>query len=156
TVDFLVRSHGRTVLDVTLPPVPAAGRPVRAVFIEAPVLRRLADLPPFAGLAGRITVLLEQSGNGILVLGLGAGATLPPRHVGETAGAEGVTARHEQTARRAAQRRGIAGLEAHARLGERVDVGRPRLVLVGTATANAVQTEIVGQDEDDVGLVDCG
>src|SRR5207302_7409263 len=106
-IHFLVGGHGLSVLDVALAPIPAARYLVREVFIEAPILRRLADLPPLAGLASRVAILLQESGDGVLVLGFGARAALPPRLVQETAGAKGVTTRHEQAARRAAQRRRI-------------------------------------------------
>src|SRR5207248_6719329 len=109
---------------------------VREVFIEAPVLRRLADLPPFAGLASGVTILLQESGDGVFVLGFGARTALPPRLVQETAGAKGVTTRHEQAARRAAQRRCIAGFETQPCPGQCINVRRLRLIDVGAVTAD--------------------
>src|SRR5216684_4676674 len=91
----------------------------------------------------------------MLVLGLRTGAALPPRLIRDSAGAEGIPTRHQTAARRPAQRRRITGLEAHSGLGQRVNVWRLGFADVGTVAADTVDSHIVGQNEDDVGLVGC-
>ncbi len=44
-----------------------AGRVVGEEFVEAPVARQFADLPPFAGLPGGIAGLLHELGHRIFV-----------------------------------------------------------------------------------------
>ncbi len=64
--------------------------------------------------------------------------------------ADRVAARHERGARRRAHRHAIERLAAHAGGGKLVDVRRPDLA---AAVAKVGIAEVVGHDEDDVGLV---
>ena len=113
-------------------------------------LRRLAQLPPFAGLPRGIAGLLHEPGHGVFVGRLRSRPAAAPRLVGQPAGAKGVTPGHQQAARRPAQGRGVARAEAQA--GRRQGVDVRRLVVVGAVATDAVHAQIVGKDEDDVGL----
>src|ERR1051325_2811782 len=137
-------------LGIGLLPIPAARRRVGAVFVEAPVARSLADLPPFAGFAGHVTGLLHQFRHRLFVLRLRAGAVPTPRAVADSAGAKRVAPRHQHTARRPAQRRGVTRLEARARRRELVDLRR--FVRVRAVATDAVEPEVLGEDENDVGF----
>ena len=138
------------VLVVLRFPIPAAGRVVGEEFVKTPVARQLAQLPPFAGLSRGIAGLLHEPGHGVFVGRLRSRPAAAPRLVGQPAGAKGVTPGHQQAARRPAQGRCVARLEAQAGCRQGVDVRR--LVLVRAVATDAVNAQIIGKDEDDVGL----
>ena len=137
-----------TILFVAVLPVIAAGRRVGDVFVETPIVWRLADLPPFAGLASHVPALFHHSGDGPLVGRFGAGTVRPPGTVRKTARAKRVTPGHEQTTRRTAQRRGVAGLEAGARGGEFVDIGSA--MRIGAVATHAIDTQVIREDEENI------
>ena len=138
------------VLVVLRFPIPAAGRVVGEEFVKTPVARQLAQLPPFAGLSRGIAGLLHEPGHGVFVGRLRSRPAAAPRLVGQPAGAKGVAPGHQQAARRPAQGRRVARAETQAGCRQGVDVRR--LVLVGAVATDAVDAQIVGKDEDDVGL----
>ena len=60
----------------------------------------------------------------------------------------------QQHRQRPAQRRGVTRLEARARSGELVNLRRR--MGVRAVAAHAIEPEVIGEDEDDVGLVGGG
>jgi len=71
------------------------------------------------------------------------------RGVGDV-GAETIAAGQQLRTRRTAQRRGVAIVEPYPRAGKLVKSGR---LIAGTAVAaKAFRAEIVGENEDDIGL----
>jgi hypothetical protein len=101
---------------------------------------------PFADAGGDVAGLLQHGGDHDLAARLDGLVAL----VVDQAGAEGVAAGEELAARRPAQRRGVAVLEPRAALGQGIDVGR--LGVVAAASADVAEADVVGEDEDDVGL----
>ena len=150
-VILLGRGDFLAVLDITILPIPTTRGGIGAVLVEAPVARRLTDLPPLARLAGRVTRLLEQLRHGTLVLGQRARRTRTPRGVGKPARAKRITTGHQHATRRSAERRGITCLEARACRGQLVDVRRR--MNVRTITTHAIDAEVIGKDKDDVWLL---
>ena len=131
-------------------PLPTAGCRVGAVFVEAPVLGSLTDLPPLARFARCIARCFEQRSDGFLVLRFRSWATRSPGLIGEAAGAECVTARHQRTTRRSAKDRGVTSFKTYPRRGELIDVRG--LVFVCAIAAHTVETEVISENEDDVRL----
>ena len=90
---------------------------IEAALLEHPDIRECAVIGMQDDTWGEVVcaaVALEQSRNRVLIRRLGAWATRPPRLIVQPAGAKCKAAGHEQTARRPAERRSIAGLEAKA------------------------------------------
>ena len=136
--------HGLPVPDVVVFPVPSARRRVGDRLVEPPVERRTAHLPPFPRVAGGVTGLPQDSGEGRF----GGSLRVAGGLVRHPAGAEPVAAGGQQAARRPAQRGGVHVVEAQPGSGQLVDVGG--LEGVGAVAAHAVKPVVVGEDENDV------
>ena len=113
------------------------------IFVEAPLAGSEAHLAPFADARGDIARLLHHGRNHDFTARLDGIVAV----VVDQPGAEGITAGEELAARRPAQRRGIAIFETRAAFCQRVDLRRLER---SAAAADVAQTDVVGQDENDV------
>ena len=130
---------------------PVGAAPLGAdVLVEAPVGRLQRDLAPLARAGGGVAAGLKQLRDHHLLvtagLEVGDGRLVVARH----ASAEAVAAGHHQRPRGAAVGRAVAGRKSDPVRRERVDVRRREVV--GPVTAHRSDTEVVGEDHDDVGL----
>jgi hypothetical protein len=128
------------------PEITRGGR-VSDEFFETPLAGGLAHLPPFAGHGGFVAGLFEGARQGRLVLGLG----IMGRLIGKAAGAKAVTAGHDLTTRRSAERGGISALETDPGFRQGIDVRGFVFEPIGAVAIEPFDAEIIAEKENDVG-----